>query len=88
LRARVSQHSGLSCEMLKAHLKFYDQRLANQTSKRLDECALTTALVASVPNPKAYRSGRGAVKPDLDLARTVNGSHIAGQEGSKRSPFR
>jgi transposase len=36
---------------------------SNQTSKRLDEIpgvgpALATALVASVPNPNAYRSGR------------------------------
>ena len=36
---------------------------SNETSKRLDEIpgvgpALATALVASIPNPKAFRSGR------------------------------
>ena len=54
--------------MLKAQILAFDRRIgawhrSNQTSKRLDQIpgigpALATALVASVPDPKAFRSGR------------------------------
>jgi transposase len=54
--------------MLKAQILEFDRRIgvwhrSNQTSKQLDQVpgigpALATALVASVPDPKAFRSGR------------------------------
>ena len=54
--------------MLKAQILEFDRRIlawhrSNETSKRLDEIpgvgpALATALVASVADPKAFRSGR------------------------------
>src|SRR5262245_59830622 len=59
---------GAQLRMLKARILEFDRLImawhrANQTSKRLDEIpgvgpALTTALVASVADPKAFRSGR------------------------------
>jgi transposase len=59
---------GLQLRMLKAQILEFDRRIrawhrSNQTSKRLDQIpgigpALATALVASVPNPKAFRSAR------------------------------
>jgi transposase len=59
---------GVQLRMLKAQILEFDRRIrawhqSNQTSKRLDQVpgigpALTTALVASVPDPKAFRSGR------------------------------
>jgi transposase len=55
--------------MLKAQILEFDRRIgawqrSNQTSKQLDQVpgigpALATALVARVPDPKAFRSGRG-----------------------------
>ena len=54
--------------MLKVQILEFDRRIrawhqSNQTSKRLDQVpgigpALVTALVASVPDPRAFRSGR------------------------------
>ncbi len=54
--------------MLKAQVLEFDRRIiawhrSNETSKRLDEIpgvgpALATALVASIANPRAFRSGR------------------------------
>ena len=59
---------GAQLRMLKAQVLEFDRRIlawhrSNETSKRLDEIpgvgpALATALVASVANPKAFRSGR------------------------------
>jgi len=59
---------GLQLRMLKAQILEFDRRIrvwhrSNQTSKRLDQIpgigpALATALVASVPDPKAFRSAR------------------------------
>src|SRR5262247_3890027 len=59
---------GAQLRMLKAQILEFDRRImawhrSNETSKRLDEIpgvgpTLATALVASVANPKAFRSGR------------------------------
>jgi transposase len=59
---------GAQLRMLKAQILEFDRRIlawhrSNETSRRLDELpgvgpALATALVASVPDPKAFRSGR------------------------------
>jgi transposase len=59
---------GAQLRMLKAQILTFDRRImawhrSNETSKRLDEIpgvgpALATALVASVADPKAFRSGR------------------------------
>jgi transposase len=59
---------GLQLRMLKAQILEFDRRImawhrSNPTSKRLDHIpgigpALATALVASVPDPRAFRSGR------------------------------
>jgi transposase len=59
---------GAQLRMLKAQILEFDRminawRRSNETSKRLDEIpvvgpALATALVASVADPKAFRSGR------------------------------
>jgi transposase len=59
---------GAQLRMLKAQILEFDRRImawhrANETSRRLDAVpgigpALATALVASVANPKAFRSGR------------------------------
>jgi transposase len=59
---------GAQLRMLKARILEFDRLImawhrSNQKSKRLDELpgvgpALATALVASVPDPKAFRSGR------------------------------
>jgi transposase len=59
---------GAQSRMLKAQILEFDRRImawhrSNETSKRLDEIpgvgpALATALVASVADPKAFRSGR------------------------------
>jgi transposase len=59
---------GAQLQALKAQILEFDRQIrawhrTNETSKRLDEIpgvgpALATALVASIPNPKAFRSGR------------------------------
>ena len=59
---------GVQLRMLKAQILAFDRQImawhrSNETSKRLDEIpgvgpALATALVASVADPKAFRSGR------------------------------
>ena len=59
---------GVQLRMLKAQILEFDRRImawhrSNETSKRLDEIpgvgpALATALVASVADPKAFRSAR------------------------------
>ena len=59
---------GVQLRMLKAQILEFDRQImtwhrSNETSKRLDEIpgvgpALATALVASVADPKAFRSGR------------------------------
>jgi transposase len=59
---------GTQLRMLKAQVLEFDRRIlawhrSNETSKRLDEIpgvgpALATALVASIANPRAFRSGR------------------------------
>jgi transposase len=60
---------GGQLQMLKARILEFDDRLimawhrSNQVSKRLDELpgvgpALATALVGSIADPKAFRSGR------------------------------
>src|SRR4029077_6959747 len=59
---------GAQLRMLKAQILEFDRRImawhrSNETSKRLDEIpgvgpALATALVASVADPRAFRSGR------------------------------
>src|SRR5689334_13862176 len=59
---------GVQLRMLKAQILEFDRRImawhrSNETSKRLDEIpgvgpALATALVASVADPRAFRSGR------------------------------
>jgi transposase len=59
---------GTQLRMLKAQILDFDRRIidwhrSNEMSKRLDEIpgigpTLATALVASVPNPKVFRSGR------------------------------
>src|SRR5229473_8608426 len=59
---------GVQLRMLKAQVLAFDRRImawhrSNETSKRLDEIpgvgpALATALVASVADPKAFRSAR------------------------------
>src|SRR5262249_47138831 len=59
---------GVQLRMLKAQILELDRRIgawhrSNQTNKRLDQIpgigpALATALVASVPDPRAFRSGR------------------------------
>lgn len=58
---------GVQLRILKAQILEFDRIMAwhrsNETSKRLDQIpgvgpALATALVASVPDPKAFRSGR------------------------------
>src|SRR6186713_1388862 len=65
---RVSPPSAPSCGPLKAQILEFDRRItawhrSNETSRRLDAIpgvgpALATALVASVADPKAFRSGR------------------------------
>ena len=60
---------GAQLRMLKAQILEFDRMInawhrSNETSKRLDEIpgvgpALATALVASIADPKAFRSGRG-----------------------------
>ena len=59
---------GNHLQRLKGQILAFDRRInawhrSNQTSRRLDELpgvgpALATALVASIPDPKAFRSGR------------------------------
>jgi len=59
---------GMQLRMLKAQILAFDRRIiawhrSNPTSKRLDQVpgigpALATALVASVPDAKVFRSGR------------------------------
>ena len=59
---------GNHLQRLKAQILEFDRRInawhrSNETSRRLDELpgvgpALATALVASIPDPKAFRSGR------------------------------
>jgi transposase len=59
---------GAQLRVLKARILEFDRMIiawhrSNETSKRLDEIpgvgpALATALVASVADPKAFRSGR------------------------------
>src|SRR6187399_1835345 len=59
---------GAQLRMLKAQILEFDRRIlawhrSNETSRRLDEIpgvgpALATALVASVADPRAFRSGR------------------------------
>ena len=59
---------GVQLPMLKAQILAFDRRImawrrSHETSKRLDEIpgvgpALATALVASVADPKAFRSAR------------------------------
>ena len=59
---------GVQLQTLKAQILNFDRRImawhrSNETSKRLDEIpgvgpVLATALVASVADPKAFRSGR------------------------------
>ena len=59
---------GAQLRMLKAQVLSFDRMItawhrSNETSKRLDELpgvgpALATALVASIANPKVFRSGR------------------------------
>ena len=59
---------GVQLRRFKEHILEFDRRImawhrSNETSKRLDDIpgvgpALATALVASVANPKAFRSGR------------------------------
>jgi transposase len=59
---------GAQLQMLKTQIRQFDRLImawhrSNETSKRLDDIpgvgpALATALVASVANPKAFRSGR------------------------------
>ena len=59
---------GAQLRMLKAQILEFDRHImawhrSNETSKRLDAIpgvgpALATALVASVANPRAFRSGR------------------------------
>src|SRR4029079_15016195 len=59
---------GAQLHMLKAQILAFDRRIlawhgSKETSKRLDEIpgvgpALATALVASVADPRAFRSGR------------------------------
>ena len=59
---------GAQLRMLKTQVLQFDRRIlawhrSNETSKRLDEIpgvgpALATALVASIANPRAFRSGR------------------------------
>ena len=59
---------GVQLRLLKAQILEFDRQImtwhrSNETSKRLDEIpgvgpALATALVASVADPKAFRSGR------------------------------
>ena len=59
---------GVQLRMLKAQILEFDRRImawhrSNETSKRLDEIpgvgpVLATALVASIADPKAFRSGR------------------------------
>src|SRR6476619_6252843 len=59
---------GTQLRMLKAQILEFDRRImawhrSNETSRRLDAIpgvgpALATALIASVPDPKAFRSGR------------------------------
>src|SRR5262245_55385773 len=66
LRARVSPRSAL--RVLKKQILEFDRMInawhrSSETSKRLDEIpgvgpAIATALVASVANPRAFRSGR------------------------------
>ena len=68
LRSRFSPALGAQLRMLKAQILEFDRMInawhrSNETSKRLDEVpgvgpALATALVASVADPKAFRSGR------------------------------
>ena len=67
---------GAQLRMLKAQILEFDRRImawhrSNETSRRLDELpgvgpALATALVASVADAKAFRSGRNF---SLDRAR-------------------
>jgi transposase len=59
---------GVQLRLLRAQIQEFDRRIGawhrcNEMSKRLDQIpgigpALATALVASVPNPKAFQSGR------------------------------
>ena len=68
LHGRVSAALGAQLRMLKAQILEFDRRImawhrSNETSRRLDAIpgigpALATALVASVADPKAFRSGR------------------------------
>ena len=53
----------LKAQILEFHRRIVAWRRSNETSKRLDQIpgvgpALATTLVASVPDPKAFRSGR------------------------------
>src|SRR5512132_2132010 len=68
LRARVLPLSAPSCECFKAQILEFDRMItawhrSNETSKRLDAIpgvghVLATALVASIADPKVFRSGR------------------------------
>ena len=94
---------GVQLRILKAQILEFDRRIiawhrSNETSKRLDQIpgigpALATALVASVPDPKAFRSARhfsawiglvprqhssgGKDRPE-DMARYLDGLRKAG----------
>ena len=69
---------GVQLRMLKAQILEFDRRImawhrSNETSQRLDEIpgvgpALATALVASVADPKAFRSGRSFLGLDRPCA--------------------
>ena len=75
---RRSGRTGAQLRTLKTQILEFDRLImawhrSNETSKRLDDLpgvgpALATALVASVADPKAFRSGRGFL--GMDRART------------------
>ena len=82
---------GVQLRMLKAQILEFDRRImawhrSNETSKRLDEIpgvgpALATALVASVADPKAFRSARNF----SDLGRAHAEAALEWGQGQARS---
>jgi transposase len=88
---------GAQLRMLKAQILEFDRRImawhrSNEASKRLDEIpgvgpALATALVASIADPKAFRSGRDfsawiGSSPSRTRAEARTGSAVSANEAT------
>ena len=88
---------GTQLRMLKAQILEFDRRImawhrSNETSRRLDAIpgigpALATALVASVADPKAFRSGRNSLDRARAQAALERGQGQARQYQQARRPL-